>query len=72
MRKCSTLVIKDMQIKITMKHHCTPSGMAKTDTTKSYWGWGAGLIGKWRQGVFCGPGDVVYPDRDLAYAGVYS
>lgn len=70
MRKCSTLVIKEIQIKTTMKYQYTPTILAKTDNTKC-WGYGVGLTGKWYQGTFCGHGDISL-DRSLAYTGACS
>ena len=44
MKICSTsYVIREIQLEITMRYHCTPIRVAKsqgTDTTKSWQGWG--------------------------------
>ena len=45
MKRCSTwYVSREMQIKTTMRYHCTPIKMAKiqnTDNSKCWWGYGA-------------------------------
>ena len=49
MKRCSTsYIIREMQIKIKIRYHHTPTSMAKlqnTDNIKCCWGWGAiGLL----------------------------
>lgn len=72
MKKWLALVIKEIQIKATMKYHYTPTGMAKIDNTKCCWECGIGLTKKWHSGTFHGHDDIFHLHRGLAYTGACS